>query len=275
MEMNLARQTVLAAFPPEARLRKVGMESLRKRVILNFDFPDRAAVEYADLLEQLGDQTGWDVTINPAVNQQALGLAIGEVIPSGAHIVKGPSFFMDQREVQIEVDGEGDLQSVEHDYLLLTGFRLRATRRGEQKTTEPMPELPADGRDKMEINAAYGLIRQALEPFGLYKASLKQGQIVLTFVTPQVGARHHQAINTLSQQTGYLLSIHPHPNQQQILQIVQTLAREAGWQIRKGPGVHTDRAEVALSLASEPDPSTVEQVSHVLDEQTGYRLVLT
>ena len=276
MEMNLARQTALAAFPPESRLRKVGMEPLRKRIILNFDFPDRAAADYGDLIEQVGDQTGWDVTVNPAVNQQALGLAVGEVMPSNMQVVRGPSFFMDQREVQVEVEGEGDLQTVEQDFLRLTGFRLRASRRGEQKPPEitTLAEQPDNGREKMEINAAYGLIRQALEPYGLYKTSLKQGQIVLSFVTPQVGARHQQTINALSQQTGYTLSIHPHPNQQQILQIVQKLARDAGWQIRKGPGVHIDRAEIAMSLAAEPDPTSVEQVSHALEEQTGYRLVL-
>ncbi len=277
MEMNLARQTALAAFPPEARLRKVGMEPLRKRIVLSFDFPDRAAADYAELIEQAGDQTGWEVMVNPVVNQQALGMAVSEVVPQDVQVVKGPSFYLDQREVHIEVEGEANLQAIEQDYLSLTGFRLRATRRGEHNVSETatIAEQPTDGREKMEINAAYGLIRQALEPHGLYKTSLKQGQIVLSFVTPQVGARHQETINELSQKTGYIIAIHPHPNQQQILQIVQKLARDAGWQIRKGPGVHIDHAEIAMSLANEPDAATVEQVSQALEEQTGYRLVLT
>jgi uncharacterized protein len=275
MEMNIARQTTLATFPAEARLRKVGMEPLRKRIILNFDFPDRAASEYADVLDQVADQTGWEVMINPTVNQQALGLAFTEILPDEVHIVKGPSFYMEQREVQIEVEGASDLQAIERDYLRLTGFRLRATRRGDKQATEAVAIPTDDGHDKLEINVAYGLIRRTLEPLGLYKTSLKQGQIVLTFVSPQVGARHQEIINALSQETGYVLSIYPHPNQQQILQIAQRLARDAGWQIRKGPGIHIDRAEIAMSLAGEPDAGTVEHVSQVLDEQTGYRLVLS
>jgi hypothetical protein len=277
MEMNLARQTALAAFPAETRLRKVGMEPLRKRIILNFDFPARAGEAYGELIEQVSDQTGWEVTLNPAVNQQALSLAIGEVIPPEIQVVKGPSFYMDQQEVEVEVEGEGDFQAIERDYLAMTGYRLRLTRRGERTGGDGMVAIgqPGDGREKMEINAAYGLIRQVLEPYGLYKTSLKQGQIVLSFVTPQVGVRHQQVIRELSQQTGYFLSIHPHPNQQQILQIVQKLAREAGWQIRKGPGVHIDRAEIAMSVTGEPDASAVEQVGQLLEEQTGYRLVLT
>jgi hypothetical protein len=183
---------------------------------------------------------------------------------------------MDQREVQVELEGEGDLQAIEQDYLRLTGFRLRATRRGEPAPSETAAatESPDNGRPKMEINTAYNLIRQELEPYGLYKTSLKQGQIVLTFITPQVGARHQSVINALSQQTGYLLTIHPHPNQQQILQVVQKLTRDAGWQIRKGPGIHIDRAEIAMSLAAEPDATTVEYVTQALEEQTGYHLVL-
>jgi hypothetical protein len=275
MEMNVARQTTLATFPADARLRKVGMEPLRKRIILNFDFPTRAASEYSDLLDQVADQTGWEVMINPTVNQQALGLAITEILPAEAQVVKGPSFYMEQREVQIEVEGASDLQTIEQEYLHLTGFRLRATRRGDNSAPEPSAIPADDGRARLEINMAYSRIRQALEPLGLYKTSLKQGQIVLTFISPQVGARHQEIINALSQETGYSLFIHPHPNQQQILQIVQKLARDAGWQIRKRPGIHIDRAEITMSLASEPDGGSVEQVSQALEEQTGYRLVLS
>jgi hypothetical protein len=126
----------------------------------------------------------------------------------------------------------------------------------------------------MEINAAYALIRQALEPHGLYKTSLKGGQIVLSFISPQVGERQRATIEALAGQTGYTLSIHPHPNQQQILQIAQQLLRGAGWQVRKGPSIYTDRAEVAVALAQEIDPAEVARLSAEFEQQTGYRLVV-
>ena len=125
----------------------------------------------------------------------------------------------------------------------------------------------------MEINAAYEVIHAALDELGLYKAGLKQNMIVLTFISPRVGERHRAIIERLSQETGYALQIHPHPNQQQILQVAAQLAREAGWRVIKGPGIHVDRAEVSMKLAETPDSDTLAQVSAALVERTGYALV--
>jgi Cft2 family RNA processing exonuclease len=275
MEQNLARETALSLFPAEAQLRKVGMDVHRRRITLYFDFPEVAAQQHAEQIEQAIDQTGWDVILNPQVNQQALGMALSDLLPPGAHIVKGPSFHMDRREVQVEVEALGDFTPLEQAYREKTGFRLTVTRPGEpvpHQTPVQIGEISTGGQ--MEINAAYAAIRQALDAHGLYKASLKGGQIVLSFISPQVGERHQETIRQLAEQTGYPISIHPHPNQQQILLVAQQLMRDAGWTIRKGPGIHTDRGAIAVSLAGEPDPDVAAQVGTALEEKTGYRLVL-
>jgi Cft2 family RNA processing exonuclease len=274
LEMNQARQVAMAAFPPEAQMRKAGMEVHRRRMTLTFDFPEVAARRYANAIEQIADQTGWEVVVNPQVNQLALGAAVQEILPANVRILKGPSFFLDRREVHAEVDGPGDLAELERTYRERTGFGLRLLRRGEPVPVENHRQAVAPSGNQIEINAAYGLIRQALEPHGLYKTSLKQGQIVLSFISPQVGERCQDMIDQLAQQTGYMLIIHPHPNQQQILQIAQQMMREAGWQVRKGPGIHIERAEVAVTLANEIDTTSAEAVSRSFEEQTGYRLVL-
>lgn len=284
MEQNAARELALSSFPPEARLRKVGMEIHRKRLTLTFDFPARAAQRYADEIETLSDQTGWDVLVTPGVNQQALGLAVSELLPEGARLVKGPSFYMDKGEVHVEVEGVDDVPALERTYLDLTGFRLRANVKSAL-TNEPHPLSREEGEAilndasvgsrRMEINAAYGLVRAALEPHGLYKVGLKGSELVLTFISPQVAARHRAAIAQLSAQTGYPISVHPHPNQQQILQVASQVAREAGWSVRKGPGIHVDRAEVALKIAGTPDADTLAQAQAKFAEQTGYTLAVS
>lgn len=273
MEQNEARDTALAAFPLEARLRKVGMEIHRRRLTLTFDFPEVAARLYADSIERIIYQTGWEVVVKPGVNQQALGAAVDELLPTGGRIVKGPSFFLDRREVSIEVAGVDDPRALAADYLALTGHKLIIN----AKDSAPGGSITAPSRSsqQMEINAAYGVIRDALEPLGLYRAGLKQGQILLTFISPQVGERHVAVIEALAQETGYALSVHPHPNQQQILQIASRLAREVGWFIRKGPGIHTDRAEISMTLDQQPDESLAAEIGQRLEEETGYRLVLS
>jgi hypothetical protein len=274
LEQNAARQVALEAFPPEARLRKVGLEVHRKRLTLTFDFPQRAAERYADQIEAVSDQTGWDVAVNMQINQQALGLALVELLPSGGQIIKGPSFYIDKREVLADVIGVGDLPALAHTYLDLTGHRLRLNA-GKSETTVDVPVIAQPGtRPAMEINAAYGLIREALEPYGLYRASLKQGQIVLSFISPQVGQRHQDTIAALAQKTGYAITIHPHPDQNAISQVATRLVREAGWVVRKGPGLHVDRAEVVFTLAALPDEQQLAQVTQAVEGETGYRLVV-
>ncbi len=274
MEMNLARETALAIFPSEAGLYKVGMDVQRRRMTLYFDFPGVALQRYDAQIEQLTEQTGWEVIVNPQVNQQALGSALHDLLPVDAQIVKGPSYYMDRLEVHMSVNMTGDVTPLEQAYQDRTGFRLTLTRPGEPvPVQQETVTVPASGK-QMEINAAYGAIRSALEPHGLYKTSLKQGQIVLSFISPQVGERHRATIQTLAEKTGYALIIHPHPNQQQILQVVQHILRGTGWGIRKGPGLRVDQGEIVISLSETPDPAVLAQISAELEERTGYQLVL-
>jgi Cft2 family RNA processing exonuclease len=276
LEQNAARAIALESFPPEARLRKVGLEVHRKRLTLTFDFPERVIERFSSQIEAIEEATGWDVQVNPATNQQALGGALTELLPPGSQIVKGPSFFMDRREVQAELRGVDDLTALAASFLDLSGYRL--TLGGEKGTSAATPAsasaTPRSGRPPMEINAAYGLLKSRLEAFGLLKTSLKQGEIVLTFISPQVGMRCQEVINALAEETGYALRLHPNPDQNAILTIVQREVRAAGWGIRKGPGLYVERAEVVYTLATRPDESLLATVTARILEQTGYTLVV-
>ena len=275
VEQNQAREIAFAAFPPEARLRKVGMDVHRNRLRLDFDFPEVAGRQFADQIEGVIDQTGWEVSVKPGVNQQALSMALDELLAeTDGRIIKGPSFYLDKKEVQVELEGVEDEAFLQQAFMVMTGFRLRTTKagKGDGSTPETVEAAPESDRPKMEINAAYGLIRASLDEHGLYKTSLKQGQIVLAFISPQVGERHVETIRELAEQTGYQLSIHPHPNQQEILKTATQLAREAGWQVRKGPGIHVDRGAVSLTLGGERDEAAETRVAEALKQQTGYTL---
>jgi hypothetical protein len=214
------------------------------------------------------------VAVNFQINQQAFGAAVDELLPTGGLVLKGPSYFLDRREIYVEVSGVPDVDALERAYLEMTGYRLRVG--GEKGGAVSLPDAsaPASHRPPMEINAAYGLIREALEPFGLSKTSLKQGRIVLTFISPQVGARHQAAMTRLADETGYTISVHPHPDQNAILQIAGREARAAGWNIRKGPGLRTDRGEVFITLAAAPNAESLTAVEQAVEAQTGYRLVV-
>lgn len=276
MEQNAARQLAVEMFPPESRLRKVGMEVGQRRIVLSFDFPDIAAEQYADLMDELSERTGWDVTVSPTVTQQALQNALMEMLPSNATLVKSLSYFMDKREVHAEMNGNFDADALAAQFNAMTGFTLRINPKLSGVDSVGSAEVvPSGEREPIEINAAYARLKAALEPHGLMKAGLKNGQIVLTFISPQVGARHQALLARLSNEVGYPLVLHPHPDQAAILVRVNQAVRAAGWQVRKGPGLRTDRGEVTLSLAtSAASEAQIAAVSAQIEAETGYKLVI-
>ncbi|MGJ3240687.1 MAG: MBL fold metallo-hydrolase [Anaerolineae bacterium] len=275
LEQNEARELALALFPDEANLRKVGYDVHRKRLLLSFDFPQAVERQFSDLIEDLIDQSGWEVEVRPQVNQQALALALDSLLPKAVSVRRGPSYYMDQRVVEAEVsevDDEDILREIEHEFLQMTDFKLRLSQRQAVPDVPDLASIELAPGEQMEINQAYAVVHQALEAQGLYKAGLKNGRIVLTFITPQIGERHREQINELSQRTGYQMEIHPHPNQAKMGEIMRRLALEAGWTITKGPGIHIDRAEISLTLLDTPDEASLAQVTQQLRDEIGYRL---
>lgn len=271
MEQNVARQTVVGLFPAEARLRRVGLDLNRSQLTLYFDFPRQAQERYAEMIEAAGYHTNWEINVAQEVNQQALGTAVFELLPPGAQIVKGPSFFLNNGIVQAEIEGLEDPAALVDAYRSLTGFELILNQKGGSASAAPQAAVKPSS-NQLEINAAYKLLRDALEQHGLYKVSLKQGRIVLSFISPQVGMRHFDTIEALAQQTGYELSVHPHPNQNAILQIAQQKLRQGGLHVKKGPSIHIDRGEVAFTVEAIPD--NADQLYQEFEQETGYRLVL-
>jgi Cft2 family RNA processing exonuclease len=273
LEQNQARDLALSLFPEEARLRRVGIQVHRKQLTLFFDFPQVAEKRYADIIENLILQSGWDVDVNPTINQQGLTMAIFDLMPMGAQLIKSPSYFMDRREVSVEISGLEDPQAYERAYLELTGFKVILGKPKREDIPDSVP-IGTLSSKQMEINAAYQLIKTALEPHGLYKVSLKSGQIMLSFVSPQLAERYTGNIQVLSQETGYMMTINPNPNQQQILLTVRQLCAQMSAIVRKGPGIHTDKGIVTISLANKLTPEQETQLQQAVEQQTGYQLVI-
>ena len=269
MEQNEARDLALELIPVEAQVRKVGLNITRKELLLSFDFPSVVQAKYQDVFADIAYRSGWSISVNPVVNQQALIEAVSLILPDSAILRKAPSYFMDKKEVAADIGGLFDSHELTEKYRELTGFRLRLP--GAPVVTQ---EDSAPTGTLWEINAAYKSIRDALEPFGLYKTSLKNNEIVLAFISPQVAKRHEQIIARLSEETGYRMSIHPHPNQQEMLSIVRRYTMQKGWQISKSPGIRTDELSISLQLATVISEQEIANYVAFVNEKTGYRLVL-
>ena len=284
MEPNQALATASAHFPPDARLRRTGYRLADHVLALTFDFPDVARVRYAAELDDLTARTGWTLEVAPEANQAALNALVGECLPAGWEVRKAPAIHRIERRVAVTVAPPDDAARSQRGdiaarFAAISGYALELAfvegrvARGEEAT--PIVLTPAGSVEPLEINAAYAALRQALAGTTLYKTSLKDGVIVLSFISPQVGQRHQATIDALAQQIGWPLTIHPQPNQGAILDTARRRLQEQGWRVAKGPSIFLDRGEVAVTLAAAPAVDELVALQAEFKAATGYRLSVT
>jgi len=274
MEPNQALAVANAHFPAQARLRKCGYRLAEQTLVLTFDFPEAAQARYAGSIAALGEITGWQVEVTPEANQNALNALARQVLPADWQIVKGPAIHRDQKRVAVTGVGEGfgvpEALAACEAFFAASGWELSITQ--VSRSTAPLiSAIPAGSR--MEVNAAYAHIRAALEGSTLYRTSLKGEEIMLSFISRQVGYRYQDQIAALAQETGWPLSINSQPNQGAILEAARLLLAEAGLSILKGPSIYPEKAEVSVTLAASPEAEVMQGLAEAFMAQTGFGLL--
>ena len=68
------------------------------------------------------------------------------------------------------------------------------------------------------------------------------------------------------------IGTNPQPDQNENMQKVTQIVREAGWQMRKNPALLTDRGEVVVSLAEKLKETDVQALKDYIEKTTGYKL---
>jgi hypothetical protein len=284
MEPNQALAFANQHFPPEAGLRKCGYRLAEGRLVLTFNFPDVARQRYAGLVGDLASTTGWKVEIAPEANQAALNLLAQEVLPQNWRISKGPAIHRAEKRVAITVTPTTSLESAQAfpvsgdqsptaQFLETSGYELEVTlAEASIPANVIIPESEGESEEPWEINAAYALIKGTLEGSSLYKTSLKGEQIILSFISHQVGERYHEQISALSKRTGWPLKTNPNANQGAILEVARQLLYQAGLAVTKGPGIHLEKGEVAVTLAKAPGEAEISALHATFKAKTGFQL---
>jgi len=282
MEPNQALAIANAHFPkdaePAARLRKSGYRLKDHILTLTFDFPDAALAQQAGAITALEQLTGWQVEVTTETNQGALNALVRELMPESWQIVKTPAIHRDQKRLAVTIPPHyppGEVHSVEvlqaaevcARFHAISGWDLTLSA-AAPSTATPVAAAPAGQR--MEINAAYTMIKSALDGSTLYRTSLKDEEIVLSFISRPVAERYSSQIADLARQTGWRLSVNPQPNQGAILEVARALLAKARVAILKGPSIYPEKNEVSAVLAAAAPAEILEAFEH----QTGFRLVL-
>jgi Cft2 family RNA processing exonuclease len=284
MEPNQALIYTNQQFPPEARLRKAGYRLDQHILVLTFDFPDVAREQHREKIVELQSATGWQVEVIPETNQAALNTLAREVLPDGWQVVKGPAIHREQKRVAVTVSvplsgsapltSEGSqISEICARFHALSGYELSLSLTAQSAAPVILPV--ASAHERLEINAAYSLIKTALDGSTLYRTSLKGEEIVLSFISRQAGERYQEVIADLVQRTGWRLSINPQPNQGAILESARKLLNQVGWTVKKGPGIYPEKSEVLVGLADSPDEDSLSKMASSFVNLTGFQMVIS
>jgi hypothetical protein len=272
LDHNRAASLIEALFPTDVGLRKVSADQAQHTIALRVDFPDVVSERYAALVERASALTGWKVLVHPSVNQQAVTTAARRLLPG---LKESVAIHLDRRIVEVEIDPlPENWIGAQEVFARFTGFRLAV--RGDRSAGPPSEELsqPPAGSIRLEINEAYRTIKGRLEPLGLYRAGLKGGTIVLTFITPEVGERQRRLIGELAAEVGYPLAIYPHPNQNSLARIADELCARAGLALRKAPSIVISERLVHIQPVGELSSDMLRTLQEAYMERTGYRLAV-
>ena len=282
LEQNAALSRVDALLGAESGLVKKGACRETWQLTLHFDFPEVAATRHAEALAQLRADTGWDVSIHPEANHARLMQVATQVAPPHRATARTPSVLRDQRTVIVWTHPEIPhdppvLDPASREFASRTGWSLRFES-DPQDRTEPVREL-RDRSGRLEINQAYGVIRQRFEeqPHRPRRLSLKSDPtgswIEAAFVSPRIGARYGELIEHLQREVGWSIRIFPRADQQAVLQIFRELVPRS-WALRKNPGLDTAQALVKVQVVSLPSREEIDRVAGSLLEATGFGLVV-
>ena len=277
LEQNAALAAVDAVLPDDAGLYKKGAERETWILRLYFRFPDVAQQQNAGPLAELAEHTGWRVEVHPEAHQASLEQLATELASAEATPTRAPSIFREQRAVKVLVDAlppEDRLIRLDERFKERTGFSL-ALEPGKPRT--PAPRQTYDDSGRMEINAAFAEIDRAFagQPLRPHKRSKKTdaegAYIELSFISPEVGARHAELLSELGYRTSWRVVVANKVDQQAVLAAARELIPDT-WQQTKNPGLDVAGRRLLLRLVHQPPVEERQHVSEKLEQRTGFTL---
>jgi Cft2 family RNA processing exonuclease len=297
LEQNAALARVHALLGPDtgSGLYKKGADRETWSLRLAFDFPDADTPRAAEAIATLEKETGWAVVVNPeprqaALEQLAVELLPPQLKPSHTHVTSA-SIYKEERRVTIPVpipvpeppppDLAEELSAMCEQFESRTGYELQLEHTGAAAQTPAAKQL-YDDTGRMEINHAFALIDRTFtdqphRPSKKSKKSDPEGPLIeLSFISPEVGARHQELIDDLAYRTSWRLRIASKVDQQAVLQLVRTHLPTA-WQVTKGPGLDVANRRVILRLATPPPPDDEDlaALAATLDREAGFSMKIS
>lgn len=258
--------------------RKIGYHFDRREIVLQFDYPDaQDLTAFRDAAAAFAEATGWTARPNPATNHNAASLLLSALY--GDRLEK-LSYHTDRKTYTIGLSGEADAQdqSAAARFQETTGWSLIVN--GESLACRPNTSAPetadgsASGRSAgsetgnsffrpgdpnlkpAEQNLAFSCIDLAFEgqPHRPDRKSLRHDHegsyLELSFISPAVGYRYQELLQSLANQTGWRICVGDKVNQNELLKIAQLLCMQYDIPSGKNPSYLPERRVVQVKVKS-------------------------
>lgn len=268
--------------------RKISYHNDRREIILQFDYPDaRNQEEFKAAAAAFSETTGWEALVNPSTNHNAASLLLSSLF--GDRIAK-ISYHVDKKTYALTLNGEtkGSDQDLAEQFhsatgwflsvngqLLHSGAFLSSLNKPESGETENLFCPSSRSMEKLEQNLAFSCIDQTFEglPHRPNKKSLKQNSqgnyLEISFISPAIGCRYREELQSLADQTGWCIRIADKINQNELFRIAQLLCLKYEIPLSKNPAYLPERKTVQMKVENTADSGCFSEVSAEFLEKTG------
>ena len=263
-------------------IRKTGFHQAEKKVSLTVDYPDAFDPKLlTEIQNAVTEQTGWTVTLSPAINHQAAALLLAKLFGSSLGKV---SHYDERHMYSITANLPADtIQEQIASFESTTGWKL--TVNGESSSQHnPVIQsnqkkddffYPSSDNSPMEINRALALIdtifaESKIRPYKKGKMTDMYGSYLsLSFLSPELALRIPDLLKECADQTCYRISIRKSVNQNMIQICLMTLCARYGIDLERTPAflVNDNCFEIRISTTDIPSSFFEE-----FEEETGLKV---
>lgn len=288
-ELSAQVEKFFSAFP----YRKISYHNDRKEIILQFDYPDaqdkQALAEAAAAFTEAA--AGWHAAVNPATNHNAASILLSSLFEDRIAKI---SYHTERKNYAVTLTGNAGTKDQEaaDRFHAVTGWSLSVNGEllgssGSETTGDGESSLQqgtdASGfflsrdpsTETAEQNLAFYCIDQAFEdlPHKPDRKSLKQDAggkyLEISFISPAIGHRYHNQLQSLADQTGWRIMIAEKVNQNELFKIAQLLCMKYGISLSKNPSYLPERRAVQIKVQMAADPEALRQAADEFLEKTG------
>ena len=278
----------------EVPYKKISYHVETQDIILTFDYPDsQDAGQLQEAAEKFEKETGWTISINPSMNHNAAGILLYAWFDS--RLMK-TSYFQERKEYAVTLSSvtEEDAEKMK-EFRKRTGWRLVINGISDSEeycagtagscVSSGSPKLSDNGADvfrprnenaeQVEQNLAFSCIDQTFEgqPCTLYRKSIKndgEGRFLeFSFISPALGRRYRELLQTLSDQIGWRIHIADKVNQAELIKIAGVLCSKYGITVCKNPSYIPGTKEIQLTILPGTEESVLTELAAEFEEKTG------